>query len=194
MKIGIIDYRAGNVRSVEFALNRIGYRSQLSSDPDFLSTCDKLIFPGVGHAKHAMEKLKLSGLDKFIQETKKPLLGICLGMQLLCNHSEEGNTNCLGIFNANVKKFTDTSLKVPHTGWNTVSELKGELFDGIQAQTRFYFVHSYYAELIAETSSRCEYGIAFSAALQQDNYFAVQFHPEKSGIEGEKVLRNFLQI
>lgn len=194
MKIGIIDYKAGNVRSVEFALNRIGYRSQLSSDPDFLSTCDKLIFPGVGHAKHAMEKLKLSGLDKFIQETKKPLLGICLGMQLLCNHSEEGNTDCLGIFNAKVKKFKHSSLKVPHTGWNRISTLNGNLFTGISEGEYFYFVHSYFAEVIPESSALSQYGMNFSAALQRDNFFAVQFHPEKSGIEGEIVLRNFLKI
>lgn len=195
MKIGIIDYKAGNVQSVLFALQRLGYRGELLETADELNQCDKLIFPGVGHAKPAMEKLKERQLDEFIRTTQKPLLGICLGMQLLCKHSEEGDTNCIGVFDVNIKKFSpELNLKIPQIGWNTLTGIKSPLFSEIKEQSYVYFVHSYYAELNNYNIASCNYGIDFCSALRHNNYFAVQFHPEKSGKTGEKILRNFLSL
>ncbi len=205
MKIVIIDYKAGNIRSVDFALQRLGIDAVVSADKNVLRCADKIIFPGVGHAESAMQQLKNADLDTFIPTLKQPVLGICLGMQLLCLHTEEGNTKGLGIFDVHVKEFKPTNLadKVPHMGWNTTENLKGELFDSnlfgkvkgnnlLQAQ--FYFVHTYYAELCKDTVASCDYILPFSAALQKDNFYAAQFHPEKSAKAGEELLKNFLKI
>ncbi len=201
MKIVIIDYKAGNIRSVDFALQRLGINAVVSADKEILRSADKIIFPGVGHAESAMQHLKNAELDTFIPTLKQPVLGICLGMQLLCSHTEEGNTKGLGIFDVKVKEFKPTNLadKVPHMGWNTTENLKGKLFDSNLfnkvnnlSQSQFYFVHTYYAELCQDTVASCDYILPFSAALQKDNFYAAQFHPEKSAEAGEELLKNFL--
>ncbi|WP_375561060.1 imidazole glycerol phosphate synthase subunit HisH [Bernardetia sp. OM2101] len=207
MKIVIIDYKAGNIRSVDFALQRLGVNAVVSADKEVLKSADKIIFPGVGHAASAMQQLKNAELDTFIPTLKQPVLGICLGMQLLCSHTEEGNTKGLGIFDVNVKEFkpTNSADKVPHMGWNTTEDLKGDLFNSDlfskvkentlpQSQSQFYFVHTYYAELCKDTVATCDYILPFSAALQKDNFYAAQFHPEKSADAGEELLKNFLSI
>ncbi|AFM06171.1 imidazole glycerol phosphate synthase, glutamine amidotransferase subunit [Bernardetia litoralis DSM 6794] len=203
MKIVIIDYKAGNIRSVDFALQRLGINAVVSADKDVLRSADKIIFPGVGHAESAMQHLKNADLDTFIPTLKQPVLGICLGMQLLCSHTEEGNTKGLGIFDVNVKEFKPINSvdKVPHMGWNTTENLKGELFDSDlfnkakdSNQNQFYFVHTYYAELCKDTVASCDYILPFSAALQKDNFYAAQFHPEKSADAGEELLKNFLKL
>lgn len=181
MKIVIIDYGAGNTQSVKFALQRLGVQPVLSDDKQQILSADKIIFPGVGHAKPAMDVLKEKGLDELIPELKQPVLGICLGMQLMCHHSEEGNTKCLGIFAETVKLF-EPKLKVPHIGWQPTTD-----------QEWFYFVHSYYVPKNEYTVMTCNYITEFSAAIQKDNFFGVQFHPEKSGAAGEKLLVKFLQ-
>lgn len=193
MKIAIIDYSAGNVKSVQFALNRLGFEGILSADPEVIWNADKVIFPGVGAANAAMKKLQESGLDKIIPSLKQPVLGICLGMQLLCNYSEEGNTDGLGIFDVAVKKFPAYN-KIPQMGWNTIYNLKSPLFDGISENEYVYLVHSFYAEKIENTIATTNYGLDYASALQKDNFFGVQFHPEKSGKTGEKILGNFLKI
>lgn len=194
MKIGIIDYGAGNVQSVKFAIERLGYSAELLSDVAQLESCDKIIFPGVGHAKPAMEKLRKKGLDSFIVNYKKPLLGICLGMQLLCNHSHEGDTKCLGVFDVEVLKFELEYLKVPHVGWNNITRIKSFLNSGIDLENAYvYFVHSYYVPTNTFEIATCNYGIDFAAALARDNFFGTQFHPEKSGDVGEQILMNFLK-
>ena len=193
MKIAIIDYGAGNVQSVQFALNRLGFEGILSADPEFILSADKVIFPGVGAANSAMKKLRESGLDQIIPSLKQPVLGICLGMQLLCNYSEEGSTDGLGIFNVAVKKFP-AHHKIPQMGWNTIYNLQSPLFEGISEKEYVYLVHSYYAEKIENTIATTNYGLEYSSALQKDNFFGVQFHPEKSGKTGEKILGNFLKI
>ncbi|WP_035756014.1 imidazole glycerol phosphate synthase subunit HisH [Hugenholtzia roseola] len=193
--IVIIDYKAGNIQSLRFALARLGVEATLSAQAEVLEAADKIIFPGVGHAQAAMQALHAAGLDTLLPTLKKPLLGICLGMQLLCSHSEEGQTPALAIFPTQVKRFpSDSSEKVPHMGWNQVQNLEGDLFRHIAPETNFYFVHSYYVPLSSHTIARCEYGLSFSAAIQKDNFFAVQFHPEKSGAAGEKLLQNFLSL
>lgn len=199
MKIVIIDYKAGNIRSVDFALQRLGINALVSADKEILRSADKIIFPGVGHAESAMQQLKNAELDTFIPTLKQPVLGICLGMQLLCSHTEEGNTKGLGIFDVNVKEFKpkNSTDKVPHMGWNTTENLKGKLFDSeyfknIKNAPQFYFVHTYYAELCQDTVASCDYILPFSAALQKDNFYAAQFHPEKSAEAGEELLKNFL--
>lgn len=212
MKIGIIDYGAGNVQSVKFAIERLGYSAELISDASLLDTCDKLIFPGVGHAKPAMEKLREKELDKYILNCKKPLLGICLGMQLLCKNSEEGNTQCIGVFDVDVLKFqisnaaafndsdkkqgnNELNLKIPHVGWNNITDVRSELFQGNDIENAFvYFVHSYYVPQNKFSIANCSYGIEFAAALNKDNFYATQFHPEKSGAVGEKILNRFIQL
>ena len=191
MKIGIIDYGAGNVQSVKFAIERLGYSAELYADVALLETCDKIIFPGVGHAKPAMTKLRERNLDTFILNCKKPLLGICLGMQLLCRHSEEGDTDCIGVFDVDVSKFVLTDLKIPHVGWNTITNIGSKLF---QENTYVYFVHSYYVPQNKYSIANCTYGIEFAAALNKDNFYATQFHPEKSGSVGEEILKNFLSL
>lgn len=190
MKLVIIDYGAGNTKSVKFAFERLGVNAVLSDDKEVIQSADKVIFPGVGHAKPAMEVLAAKGLDILIPQLKQPVLGICLGMQLMCSHSEEGDSKCLGIFNdLNVVQFGD-KLKVPQIGWNKA--------DGnwsiSPVNNWFYFVHSYYVPINNQTTLTCNYGINFSAAIQRDNFYAVQFHPEKSGVAGEKLLQNFLAI
>ena len=192
MKVAIIDYGAGNTQSVKYALNRIGCKGFLTSDEEEIKTSDKVIFPGVGEASSAMAKLKSFGLDTVIPRLTQPVLGICLGMQLMCDSSEEGNTSCLKIFSTDVKKF-DISLKVPQIGWNTISNLKGQLFNHVSENEYMYLVHSYYVPLINETTAVSKYGVKYSTAIKKDNFIGVQFHPEKSGDIGELILKNFLK-
>lgn len=191
-KIVIIDYGAGNIQSIRFALERLGYVGVLSNDPEKISEASKVIFPGVGEASSAMQKLRASGLDSLVPNLTQPVLGICLGMQLMCRRSEEGNTSGLGIFDLEVQRF-DASLKVPQIGWNQISGLGSALFDGIPEKEFIYLVHSFYAPLCKETVATTEYGIQYSSALQRDNFYGVQFHPEKSSIAGEQILKNFLE-
>ena len=193
MKIAIIDYGAGNVQSVLFALERLGYEGIVSNDWNTIKSADKVIFPGVGEASSAMKMLQESGLDVLIPTLKQPVLGICLGMQLMCKHSEEGNTNGLGIFDVNVVKFSQ-DVKVPQMGWNTIFNLKTPLFEGIKENEFMYLVHSYYATLSENTIATTNYELEYSTALQRDNFFGVQFHPEKSGTFGEQILNNFLNL
>jgi imidazole glycerol-phosphate synthase subunit HisH len=199
MKIVIIKYNAGNIRSVDFALQRLGVSALITADPDEIRNADRVIFPGVGEASTTMSYLKLHKLDTLICDLRQPVLGICLGLQLMCSHSEEGDTTCLGIFPEKVKKFILpqddlTSFKVPHMGWNSVSGLKTPLFDHISEADYFYFVHSFYASAGIDTAATCNYMVPFSAALQRDNFYATQFHPEKSGKTGAKILENFINL
>ena len=191
--IVIIDYGAGNIQSIKFAIKRLGFEAVLSSDAEEIKAADKVIFPGVGEAGSAMKMLKSSGLDKIIPELKQPVLGICLGMQLMCRHSEEGDTTGLGIFHADVVKFNN-GLKVPQIGWNRIYDLKSELFKGIKEQEFVYLVHSYYVPECEETIASTEYGVEYTTAIQKDNFYGVQFHPEKSSDAGEKILANFLKL
>ncbi|HNP67612.1 MAG TPA: imidazole glycerol phosphate synthase subunit HisH [Aequorivita sp.] len=189
----IINYGAGNIQSIKFALKRLGVEAILSNDEAEIRQADKVIFPGVGEASSAMQKLKTSGLDQVIPTLKQPVLGICLGMQLLCNSSEEGNTKGLGIFDVEVKRFSN-EVKVPQIGWNQISNLKSGLFEGISENEFMYLVHSYYAPLCKETIATSEYGIQYSSAIQKDNFYGVQFHPEKSSTAGAQILKNFLNL
>lgn len=191
--IAIVKYNAGNITSVKNAIERLGYSCIVTDEKTLLQQAEKVIFPGVGEASSAMQYLKEKGLDEVIKNLTQPVLGICLGQQLLCQFSEEGDTNCLGIFEATVKKF-DPKLKVPHMGWNNISDLKSTLYDGISAEENFYFVHSYYAEISQETTAVCDYIVPFSASIQKDNFYATQFHPEKSSSVGEQLLLNFLKL
>lgn len=193
MKVAIIDYGAGNIRSIQFAFARLGIEAVLTSDVDIIRKADKVIFPGVGAAGSAMAKLRSSGLDTLVPELKQPVLGICLGMQLMCRSSEEGATKGLGIYDTEVVRFPDT-VKVPQIGWNRISGLVGPLFKGIDDGSYIYMVHSYYAPLCSSTSAKSDYGSEYSAALQKDNFYGVQFHPEKSSETGEKILKNFLDL
>ena len=195
MKIAIIDYNAGNTKSVQFALERLGVQPILTNDATVLASADKVIFPGVGAASSTMRYLKSKGLDVVIQDLKQPVLGICLGMQLLCAASEEGDAKGLGIFPQKIKRFEpNPNLKVPHVGWNQVQCKSVPLLKGIPIDSHLYFVHSYYAELSAYTIATCGYGGQFSAALQKDNFYATQFHPEKSGAIGAQILKNFIEL
>ncbi len=195
MNVVVIRYGAGNIQSVLFALQRIGITPTLSSDPAVIAKADKVIFPGVGEASGTMKELKASGLNNVIKELKQPFLGICLGLQLMCKHSEEGNVDCLGIFDLNVKKFIPAdNVKVPHVGWNTIQNLKGPLFNGIPENSFVYYVHSFYAEPGKETAATTNYINPFSASLSKGNFHAVQFHPEKSGTVGESILKNFISL
>ena len=193
MNTVIIDYKAGNVQSLLFAIERLGFSAKITSNPDEISNADKVIFPGVGEASFAMTSLRETQLDHLIPELKQPLLGICLGMQLLCKDSEESNTQALGIFDVSVKKFPDSVL-VPQIGWNQIYDLKSDLFQAIPEQTYTYLVHSYYVAKNKHTIATTDYSEAYSTALQKDNFFGVQFHPEKSGILGSKILENFLKL
>lgn len=193
MKIVIINYGAGNIQSIKFAIQRLGYEAVLSEDAEEIKNADKVIFPGVGEASSAMAKLKATGLDTVIPTLKQPVLGICLGMQLMCKHSEEGDTNGLGIFDVEVKKFS-SKVKVPQIGWNQISNLKSHLFDGIKENEYMYLVHSFYAAACDEMIATTEYEISYASALQKDNFYGVQFHPEKSSKAGEKLLENFLNL
>ena len=202
MKVAIIKYNAGNVQSVLFALQRLGIDAIVTDDSEEINSSDKVIFPGVGNAASAMEYLKENKLDQLIVSLRQPVLGICLGLQLLCNFSEEGNTKCLGIFNADVKKFNDQifqnknllPFKIPHMGWNTISGLSSPLMNDINENSFVYFVHSYYAEISPETIATTEYINSFSAAMHKNNFYGVQFHTEKSAEAGEQILANFLNI
>ena len=193
MKIAIINYGAGNIQSILFAIERLGYTAVLTNNPDEIQQADKVIFPGVGEASYAMQKLKESGLDSLIPNLKQPVLGICLGMQLMCHHSEEGNTDGLGIFDANVIRFSN-NVKVPQMGWNQIYNLKSSLFQGINKNEYMYLVHSYYVPNCKEAIATTNYDVEYASALQKDNFYGTQFHPEKSGDVGEQILANFLKL
>jgi glutamine amidotransferase len=193
MNLQIVNYGAGNIKSIQFAFQRLGYEAKLTSDAEDLLNADKVIFPGVGEASSAMHKLRESGLDELIPQLKQPVLGICLGMQLMCQHTEEGNTKGLGIFNTKVKRFSN-NVKVPQMGWNTVKNLKSDLFKNIDEESYMYLVHSYYAINCNESIATSDYEIEYASALENDNFFGVQFHPEKSGKTGEQLLKNFLKL
>lgn len=203
MNCVIIKYNAGNIRSVMFALERIGVNATLSDEPEVIRASDKIIFPGVGEASSAMEFLHAKKLDNVIKDLKQPLLGICLGMQLLCKSSEEGNTSCLGIFDTQVKHFISPDqpaksksgdMKVPQIGWNKIYDLKGNLFRGISEKEYMYFVHGYYAEQNECSIASANYILEYSCAMQKNNFYAVQFHPEKSAAAGEILLKNFFDL
>jgi len=199
MNIAIIKYNAGNIESVNNALNRLGVSGDITADHDRIRKADKVIFPGVGEASTTMAYLREHKLDELIVSLKQPVLGICLGLQLMCSHSEEGNTSCLGIFDEKVKRFIpkpgeEFVTKVPHMGWNSLYDLKSELFNAEEESEYVYFVHSYFAGLGEHTIATCNYINPFSAALHRDNFFATQFHPEKSGMVGAKILQNFLNL
>lgn len=199
MDIVIIKYNAGNIESVNNALNRLGVSAEITADHDKIRQADKVIFPGVGEASTTMNYLRQNKLDQLIVSLKQPVLGICLGLQLMCAHSEENDTPCLGIFNEQVKRFVpkpgeEYTTKVPHMGWNAIYDLKTPLFKGISNDEYVYFVHSYYAEISEHTVATCNYIQPFSAALHRDNFYATQFHPEKSGSVGAQILANFLTI
>jgi glutamine amidotransferase len=191
--IAILKYNAGNIQSVRNAVNRLGFDSRVTDNEDDLLKSDKVIIHGVGEAGSAMKYLRQRKLDQTIISLKQPVLGICLGLHLMCSFSDEGSTKCIGIFDAMVKKFPPFE-KVPHMGWNNFSALKGTLFKGVRADEDVYYVHSYYAEITDYTSAICDYVLAFSAAMHKENFYAVQFHPEKSAETGMKILKNFLEL
>ncbi len=191
--IAIVKYNAGNIKSVQNALSRLGYGSVITDNPEELQHADKVVFPGVGEASSAMQYLKERGLDKIIVSLRQPLLGICLGLHLMCRYSEEGDTQCLGIFNTDVRLFPPAD-KIPHMGWNNFLTMKGELYKGVSLQDDVYYVHSYYPEISSHTSATCEYILPFSASMQSENFYATQYHPEKSAGVGEKILHNFLEL
>ncbi|MFV8343234.1 imidazole glycerol phosphate synthase subunit HisH [Flavobacterium sp. XS2P39] len=193
MKIVIINYGAGNIQSIMFAIERLGFKAVLSNNPDEIKAADKVIFPGVGEASYAMRMLQESGLDSLIPNLKQPVLGICLGMQLMCNKSEEGNTKGLEIFDVDVIKFTP-KVKVPQMGWNQIYNLKSPLFKGINDNEYMYLVHSYYAPNCVESIATTNYEVEYASALQKNNFYGTQFHPEKSGDIGEQILANFLKL
>ena len=194
MKVSIIKYNAGNIRSVDFALKRLGVTAQITDDHDTIRASDKVIFPGVGEAATTMKYLRERGLDRLIAGLTMPVLGICLGQQLMCRWSEEGDTDCIGIFDQPVLRFPPGGLKVPHMGWNSLDTVSGSLFDRTHPGAYVYFVHSYYVPSCDDSAAISEYMVPFSAALEKDNYFATQFHPEKSGEPGERILSNFLTL
>lgn len=192
-EIAIIDYGAGNIKSVKYALERLNVDSILTSDPDTIKKATKVIFPGVGQASSAMIQLRKKGLDTLIPTLNQPVLGICLGMQLMCDCTEEGNTKGLGIFPYRVLKFP-AEKKVPHMGWNTIGEVKSDLFSNIEAGKFMYYIHSFYVPVNKDSIANCNYIVPFCAALKKDNFYGCQFHPEKSGKEGEEILKNFLEL
>ncbi len=194
MKVAIIKYNAGNIQSVIYALNRLGIEPVVTDNHEEIRNADKVIFPGVGEANSAMRSVESKGLDKLIVSLKQPVFGICVGLQLLCRYSEENDTKCLGVFDLDVKKFPNQTQKVPQIGWNNINEFTSPLFKGIEEDKYVYFVHSYYAELSENTAAQSEYGVKFSAGLQKDNFYAVQFHPEKSSKTGSQIIQNFLDI
>lgn len=196
MNVAIIKYNAGNIFSIDYALRRLGIEPVITADKEVIRKADKVIFPGVGEAKNTMEYLQEHQLDRLITDLKQPVLGICLGMQLMCRHSEEGDVPCLGIFDVDVKRFQPVRHedKVPHMGWNTIQYTDKLLFNGFEQEEFVYFVHSYYVPLNDFTAARTDYILPFSAALHKDNFYATQFHPEKSGKTGERILQNFLNI
>ena len=196
MSTVIIQYNAGNIQSVLYALERLGVAALVTEDPIKIKAADRVIFPGVGEASTAMQYLKERQLDILIQNLKQPVLGICLGMQLMCTYSEENNTNCLGIFNEQVKQFRpeNNSIKVPQMGWNTITHLQTPLFKGVEENSYAYFVHGYYASIGEHTIAQTNYILDYSSALHKDNFYGVQFHPEKSAKAGEQIIQNFLSI
>jgi glutamine amidotransferase len=194
MNVAIIKYNAGNVQSVQYALQRLGVQAVVTDNEEEIRKADKVIFPGVGHAGSAMEYLKERKLDQIIISLKQPVLGICLGLQLMCNHSEEGDTACMGIFDTDVKLFRSDVLKVPQIGWNNIYNYQSGLFEGLKEESYVYFVHSYYAALCKETVGTTDYVLPYSSALQKNNFYALQFHPEKSGAIGETILSNFINM
>ncbi|MBQ1973417.1 MAG: imidazole glycerol phosphate synthase subunit HisH [Paraprevotella sp.] len=196
MKVAIVKYNAGNIYSVVHALKRLGVDPILTDSPEELLSADKVLFPGQGEARNTMTYLREHGLDQLIRDLRQPVLGICIGQQLMCRHSEEGDVDCLGIFDADVKRFTPTchEEKVPHMGWNTLTDLKGPLFKGCKENDFVYFVHSFYVPTNPCTIATTDYILPYSAALHKDNFYATQFHPEKSGSVGEQILQNFLDI
>lgn len=196
MNTVIIKYNAGNIYSVDYALKRLGVEANVTANMEEISKADKVIFPGVGEAATTMKYLQETGLGKFIKELKQPVLGICLGMQVMCNHSEEGDVDCLGIFDIGVKKFIPQRHedKVPHMGWNTINRTNSDLFKGFGKDEFVYFVHSFYVPANEFTAAETDYILPFSAALHKDNFYATQFHPEKSGKVGERILKNFLDL
>ncbi len=193
--IAIVDYKMGNLRSVENALRRLGADFTVTADADVIRRADKVLLPGVGNAAEAMDNLRASGLVEVIRSLRQPVLGICVGMQVMCRHSEEGDVDCLGIFDARVKRFTPSpELKVPHMGWNKIGNLETKLFNDLEGGSYVYFVHSYYPELCPDTIATATHGVMFSAALKYENFYGTQFHPEKSGDVGERIIANFLQL
>jgi glutamine amidotransferase len=193
MKIVIINYGAGNIQSIMFAIERLGFKAVLSNVPAEIKAADKVIFPGVGEASSAMKMLLESGLDTLIPSLKQPVLGICLGMQLMCNHTQEGDTKGLGIFDVDILKFS-SKVKVPQMGWNNIYNLKSDLFKGVSENEYMYLVHSFYAPDCAESIATTNYEVEYASALQKDNFYGTQFHPEKSGDVGETILGNFLKL
>jgi len=198
VNIVIIRYNAGNVASVQFALERLGIVATVSDDATVISAADKIIFPGVGEASSAMRSLKAAGLDSTLKNLRQPVLGICLGMQLLCAHSEEGDTDGLGLFDTRVRRIAGGDykgeLKIPHMGWNSIINLKGPLYKGVPEEAFVYYVHGYCADICEQTNSVTDYIRPFSAGLEKNNFYGVQFHPEKSGVAGEMIIRNFLDL
>ena len=196
MKVAVVKYNAGNIRSVDYALKRLGVEAVITADKEELQSADKVIFPGVGEAGTTMNHLKATGLDELIKNLRQPVFGICLGMQLMCRHSEEGEVDCLNIFDVDVKRFVPQKHedKVPHMGWNTIGKTNSKLFEGFTEEEFVYFVHSFYVPVCDFTAAETDYIHPFSAALHKDNFYATQFHPEKSGKTGEKILRNFLDL
>jgi glutamine amidotransferase len=196
MKLAIIKYNAGNIQSVLFALERLGVEAEVTDDIEKINTADKVIFPGVGEASSAMVSLRESRLDKVIPALSQPVLGICVGMQLLCKHSEENDTTCLNVIPVNVKKFKSQQqlLKVPQVGWNQIFHLKSDLFKGIPEHSYIYNVHSYYANDSVYTIANCSYGLDYAAAIRKDNFYGVQFHTEKSAETGDRIIKNFLEL
>lgn len=194
--IAIIDYGMGNIRSVENALRRLGAEFELTADPGRIACAERVILPGVGHCGEAMKKLHDRNLCSLIKDLRRPVLGICVGMQVMCRHTEEGDADCLGIFDAKVKRFpADKGFKVPHMGWNSIANLESKLFRDMKGGEYVYFVHSYFADLCPDTIATTRYGEGmFSAALKYENFYGTQFHPEKSGDAGEKIIRNFLTL
>ena len=193
--IAIIDYKMGNLRSVENALRRLGAEFVVTADAGQIRKADKVLLPGVGNAAEAMENLRVAGLVDVIRSLRRPVLGICVGMQVMCRHSEEGNVDCLGIFDARVKRFVPSAEeKVPHMGWNSIGNLETKLFKDIKGGEMVYFVHSYYPELCPDTIATTRHGVMFSAALKYENFYGTQFHPEKSGDVGERIIANFLKL
>lgn len=193
MKVTIIKYNAGNIRSVAFALERLGIKPEISDDPEIISKADKVIFPGVGEASTSMNYLRMKKLNQLLPLLTQPVLGICLGMQLMCNYSMEGNTPCIGIFDEQIEKFPSKE-KIPHVGWNNISNLQGSLFKDVPSNSYVYFVHSYFANLNQYSIANSNYIKPFCAAMQKNNFFATQFHPERSGKTGELIFKNFIEL
>ena len=193
--VAIIDYKMGNLRSVENALKRLGAEFCVTADAAIIRAADRVLMPGVGNAAEAMHNLREAGLVEVIRSLRRPVLGICVGMQVMCRHSEEGDTPCLGIFDSRVKRFEPTAeLKVPHMGWNKIGNLESKLFKGLEGGSYVYYVHSYYPELCPDTIATSTHGVMFSAALKYENFYGTQFHPEKSGDVGERIIENFLKL